>query len=269
MIKYCTVILVLYIILTSQRFHPSTLIYFLLVCALSSALFRLRSNLPRFRIMDYKRHRFYTSNWKDEFRKWFPKQTVIGQKCVKKIPDSLDVKAMYIYVFQENSNFYLLGYAVETATIPVYNLFPWRDSTPILYGELKELRFSRCELWRCVWHRFKMCNDTEPVIFQGGENMETAYRKWERERYALWLCFRETNVNMSVLVHKEVQLVQRVSRDLFVETCNRLKISATKASFTEYLTTQYELDVSLTTHEPFDGLVTFLENSIRKKWSTV
>lgn len=219
--------------------------------------------------MDYKKHRFYTSNWKDEFRKWFPKQKVIGQKCVKEIPDLLDVKVGYIYIYQTQTNAYLLGYALESETTAVHNLFPWVESTPLLYGKFKEMHFNRGELWRFVWHRFKVCNDTEPVIVQGGETLEKAYRNWERERFALWLCFRETNVDMSVLVKKEVELLLKVSHDLFIETCSRLKIAATESSFTEYLTGQYELDVSLSTHEPLDGLVTFLENSVRKKWSTV
>lgn len=219
--------------------------------------------------MNYKSHQFVTSNWKKEFMEWFPDKKAVAQLCFVSVPPTLEAMQGYIYVLRTDAANYLLGFATESGSISPSELFPWKQRKAVLYESFQHMDITRGELWRCVWARLKVHEMESPHIFTDGEDMQKAYRKWERERYCLWLCYRETGMDMMVLVRKEVALLRRVSLDLFCQICTRLSIPRSVEAFTEYLHKQYNTQVSFTSHEILDGLVLLVENSIRKKWTKV
>ncbi len=222
--------------------------------------------------MDYKRYRFRTSSWVKEFKRWFPSIHPISHLYFQKLPEKLVAQKGYFYILQDNALEYLLGYAMESGEIRPYQLYPWTDESVLttLYGEFKTVNFTRCDLITRVWRRFEKLEGRKPYIFiEGEEDMKKAYRRWEEDRYAMWICFKHMKIDMSVLVQREVFFFKMLGTDFLQETCIKLKlIPPTLETFHAYLSKQYAVEVRIN-EDAFAGIVEFLQESVRQKWTDV
>jgi hypothetical protein len=176
-------------------------------------------------------------------------------------------------IYVENKNFYLAGYV----STEVDCMFPCdlqqvkAHTVCTLYAPTVSIDFTRGSLYSLVFWRVDILHKSPCCIYDSSRvDMATGYTQWEKSRLALLFCFHFINVDMALLIEKEIELLNHVAEhsDLILLICQKLKLTPpTIYTLSKHIKTEYNKPVG--TVPPAletSGLLDILRTNISQRW---